>query len=297
MNNSDFQIRGTIKSINARFSFAETTGVANKGALLHDTDPVSSYIFGRALTVGALLSPLLEGDEKYSIRWDYNGMLSSIVIDVDSKCRLRGIPKEPHLMTKAKTEDEVYGSAGKITIIKSENGKMLNRGTGKTALMDIVEDAAFFFSVSDQIETEMSVAIQFSKNPEKPVTMCAGFMLQAMPGCDLECFELIRQKINTPAFYSILESKKMQEEKKLWKLLELILEDDKSFSHSKINDFASYEFSGAPAYACPCSIDKMKQAVKVLGDEDVKKIFTEKNELKIKCEFCKKEYSFKKEDF
>jgi molecular chaperone Hsp33 len=297
MENSDFLIRGTIKPLKARFSFAETTTTVNKGVVLHNVDPVSAYLFGRAMTVAALISPLLDKDEKYSLRWDYEGKLSTIVVDVDSECHARGIPKEPNLMAKAETEEEVYGNEGKITLIKSKDGKILNSGSGKTALMDIVEDAAFFFSVSDQIETEMSVGISFNKNPENPVNICAGFMLQAMPDCDLEEFEKVREKLNNSSFYNILESKKMQEEKKLWKLLELLFGNDGNFSYDKINEYASYEFAHTPSYTCQCSREKMKQAVKVLEDKDIEDIFKEKDELKIKCEFCKQEYAFKKKDF
>lgn len=297
MENSDFLIRGTIKPLKARFSFAETTSTVSKGILLHNTDPVSAYVFGRALTVAVLTSPLLNDNEKYSLRWDYEGKLSTVVVDVDSQCNARGIPKEPHLMEKAETEEDVYGNEGKITLIKSKNGKILNSGTGKTALMDIVEDAAFFFSVSDQIETEMSVGISFNKDPENPVKICAGLMLQAMPECDLEEFEKVREKLNQSSFYNILESKKMQEEKKLWKLLEFLNNNNKDFSHDKINEYASYEFAPTPSYTCQCSQKKMKQAVKVLEKKDIENIFKEKDELTIKCEFCKQEYSFKKEDF
>jgi molecular chaperone Hsp33 len=297
MENSDFLIRGIIKPLKARFSFAETTSTVSRGILLHNTDPVSAYIFGRALTVAALSSPLLNEDEKYSLRWDYEGKLSTLVVDTDSECNVRGIPKEPNLMAIAETEEDVYGNEGKITLIKSKNGKILNSGTGKTALMDIVEDAAFFFSVSDQIETEMSVGISFNKDPENPVNICAGFMLQAMPECDLEEFEKVREELNKTTFYNILESKKIQEEKKLWKLLEILKGNQKGFSYDKINEYASYEFASTPSYTCQCSQEKMKQAVKVLEEKDIEDIFKEKDELKIKCEFCKQEYSFKKSDF
>ena len=71
MNETDFLIRGLLKKENFRFSFADTTCTVTKGVKIHDTDPVASKIFAEALTSAALLSPLLDGAEKYSIRWDY----------------------------------------------------------------------------------------------------------------------------------------------------------------------------------------------------------------------------------
>ncbi|OGV47957.1 MAG: hypothetical protein A2017_21225 [Lentisphaerae bacterium GWF2_44_16] len=298
MNISDFLVRGIIKSINARFSFADTVSTVTKGIFVHDTDPVSSFIFAKALTVGALVSPLLEGDEKYSLRWEYDGKISSVLVDVNAKCEVRGIPRETKLASMVSKEDELFGNDGKVTAIKSVDGKILNSGCCKAALMDIAEDMAFFFSTSDQLETGISVIIDLNGDPQKPVKKACGFMLQAMPGCDLKAFDVCRNRMNSPEFTAVIKSSEMTEEKKLWSIIGALLGISVEDSpENKIKKEIFYEFSSSPDYVCSCSRKKMKQAVSVLKKEEIDDIFREEKEIRIKCEFCNKTYSFAENDF
>ena len=97
------------------------------------------------------------------------------------------LSNRPHLMDRNQNEDEIFGKQdGFVAITKSRNGKILNSGKSRAGLANPAADAAFFFSVSDQIETEITVAISFNADPGNPVKRCCGLMLQAMPDCDLE---------------------------------------------------------------------------------------------------------------
>ncbi|MFA7185528.1 MAG: Hsp33 family molecular chaperone HslO, partial [Victivallales bacterium] len=206
MNMTDFLIRGLLKKENIRFSFADTTATVGKGIKIHDTDPVASKIFAEALTSAALLSPLLEGSEKYSVRWEYpHGKVQGILADVTASNDVRGLIKQPYLMGKAENEDDIFGKEdGVIAITKSLNGKILNSGKTRAGLASPAADAAFFFSVSDQIETEISVAVNFNADPLNPVKCCRGLLLQAMPNCNLDLFETYRKHINSEKFRTLL---------------------------------------------------------------------------------------------
>jgi len=289
MNKTDFLIRGLLQKENIRFSFADTTCTVTKGVKIHDTDPVASKIFAEALTSAALLSPLLEGAEKYSIRWDYpHGQLQGIIADVNAANNIRGLIKQSYLMDKAHSEDDIFGKQdGFVAITKSQNGKILNSGKSRAGLANPAADVGFFFSVSDQIETEIVVAVSFNADPLKPLERCCGLMLQAMPDCDLELLETYRNRMNSNEFRELL-LQEMPIEKQLWTLLEFI---------TKAKDNIVYEFGTSPSFTCSCSQDKMKQAMTTLGKDELKKIFEESdNSPKITCQFCHKQYSFKKSE-
>jgi molecular chaperone Hsp33 len=290
MNETDFLIRGLLKKENFRFSFADTTCTVTKGVKIHDTDPVASKIFAEALTSAALLSPLLEGAERYSIRWDYpHGELQGIIADVDAANNIRGFIKQPYLMDKTNSEDDIFGKQdGFVAITKSQNGKVLNSGKSRAGLANPAADAGFFFSVSDQLETEIIVAVSFNANPLKPIKRCCGLLLQAMPNCDLKLLETYRDRMNSDKFRELL-LREMPIEKQLWTLLEFI---------SKEKNNSVYEFGTSPGFNCSCSQDKMKQALTTLGKDDLKKVFEQSDKSpKITCQFCHKHYTFKKEDF
>lgn len=292
--NSDILIRGLIKSLNIRFTFVDTTESVTKAILLHDTDPVSSFLYGRALTTAGLISPLLNGDEKYSLSWAYNGLLSSIIVDVNPKCHLRGITKTPHLIEQISDEEDIFGTDGKISLIKSENGKILNSGMIDAALLDISDDVALFFCISDQIETEIITQIKFNPDIKSPVAISAGFMLQAMPDCDLLQFETIRNKIKTIDFCELLTTKEPLADKKAEILLEYIFSDKvNDYKHLKEELNISYKIEEPPTYKCSCSYEKMKMTLNVLEKDDLKKLLKEQKSIKIKCEYCTKSYEFK----
>jgi len=290
MNQTDFLIRGLLKKDNFRFSFADTTCTVTKGVKIHDTDPVASKIFAEALTSAALLSPLLEGSEKYSIRWEYpHGKLQSIIADVNASNDVRGFIKQPYLMDKTSNEDEIFGKQdGFVAITKSQDGKILNSGKSRAGLANPAADAGFFFSVSDQIETEIIVAANFNADPINPIKRCCGLLLQAMPDCDLNLLETYRNRMNSDEFKNLL-LQEMPEEKQLWTLLKFISGTEK--------DNITYEFGASPGFTCSCSKEKMKQALTTLGKDELEKIFQESDSSpKITCQFCHKQYSFKKSE-
>ncbi|MFA7229651.1 MAG: Hsp33 family molecular chaperone HslO [Victivallaceae bacterium] len=294
MHNIDFLLRGILKRENIRFIFAETTSTVRTGILIHDTDPVAGKVFSEALTAGVLISPLLENKEKYSIRWEYPGAISSILVDINALCDIRGIIKNPQIIDKINNPDDILGEKdGFISIIKSEEGKILNSGKTKAALGDPAADVAFFFSVSDQIETEISVEVSFNSDPVDPVKISAGFMLQAMPGCDYSALDEYRKNINSQAFRQAL-LKEQPTEKKLWELLSVATG---KAVNSLNKDNLMYEFGVSPGFRCNCSFEKMRTAMSVLDKQELEKLFQEKESPTITCQFCKTSYCFKKTDF
>ncbi|MFA7184240.1 MAG: Hsp33 family molecular chaperone HslO, partial [Victivallales bacterium] len=86
----------------------------------------------------------------------------------------------------------------------------------------------------------------------------------------------------------------MPVEKLLWTILAFAAGKEKCVPDS---NNMSYGFAASPGFNCTCSKSKMKQALATLGKDDLKRIF-EKNEdsPQITCQFCRKQYSFKKEE-
>ena len=146
MNETDFLIRGLLQKENIRFSFADTTCTVTQGIRIHDTDPAASKIFAEALTSAALLSPLLEEAEKYSIRWDYpHGTLQGIIADVNAADNVRGFIKQPYLMNEDHSIDDIFGKQdGFVSITKSQNGKILNSGKSRAGAGESCRRCCFF---------------------------------------------------------------------------------------------------------------------------------------------------------
>ncbi|MCF6175212.1 MAG: Hsp33 family molecular chaperone HslO [Victivallaceae bacterium] len=290
MNNRNFLIRGVIKPLNARYTFVNTTSLVAEAIKRHDLDPISSIFLSQSLTTGALVSPLLEGDEEYTLRWDYAGALGTIIVNLNGRNELRGYIKEPHLANITDDRNALFGDSGSISVVKSLEGKILNSGASEAGLLDVTEDVGFFFSTSDQIETQIVGDIKFNIDPANPVKTSAGFMLQAMPDCDLAEFDLKRQRMLEPQFLDTLLDSALAKEERLTALLHLI---DADLSTA---DYTLTE-STAPEYRCKCSHDKMLNAVKLLDKAELIEMFKTNDAPRICCQFCGDEYSFTTADF
>ncbi len=295
MSEQDYLYRGILKEYDLRYSFINTTNTCNEAVLIHDTDPLSSHFFARALTTTALLAPLLEKEEKYSVTWAYQGIMNSIVVDVNADCEVRGITKTPHLYDIAETIDDIYGTDGKISLIKAENGKVSSSSVSGAGLLDVSDDVAFYMSTSDQIETEIITVVDFQADEKQPVKSSFGFMIQALPDCDLLKLEELRNSLRGDDFKEILLDSNLDETQKTVKVLNYINKSKFTSIEEFNNNGNICELSKEPKYKCSCSEDKMLASCMMLKKEEIDEVIEKEGSIKINCEFCKTSYNFGKD--
>ncbi|MCK5835121.1 MAG: Hsp33 family molecular chaperone HslO [Lentisphaeria bacterium] len=293
MNTRDVLLRGSFKNCNVRFVLVETTDTITKAIKTHDTDPVASLLLAEALTVASLLSSQLTDTEKYALRWQYNGKIGSILADVTAENHVRGIPKE-NLLMDADDEQALYGDGGTVTLIKSDRGRVISSGTSETRMSNITNDVAFYLSTSDQIETEMVTKCRFNPDPNQPVKISAGLLLQALPDCDLVEFEKMRDSLKEEACRDILISGQSPEVK-LQTLLKFLLSQTDQPEVTDIREVVQYEFGASPDYKCSCSRARMIESLQTINLSEIQDLLDSEAGLKLKCDYCKTEYIFHKE--
>lgn len=283
---SDILIRGLFRQPAVRFALTQTTDLVAEGIRRHDCDPVAGAVFAEALTTTAMLSVLLDENEKYSLRLGYTGEVGTILTDVNSRGDVRGLIHNPHLAEFQGDLDRIFGTAeAPVSLLRTENGQMRNSGLVQCGLASPAADTAMFFSISDQIETEIVTAQEFRADPVRPVAAAGGFLLQAMPDCDLAAFDTMRQKMNTPEFRRRL------------------LDSTPPFEHQVRDLLAqlggsepSYSAAGVPGFRCHCSRDSMARALLTLGDAELQKLFDENPHPSVRCQFCRQQYFFRRDD-
>ena len=285
----DFIIRGVDRVCGVRFAVAQTTEMAAKAVVTHDADPQGAGIAIDAATLAALMSILIEDDEKYSIRWEYPGAASVIWADVNAAGDVRVCPSQPRLAEFPQDVDSIYGKEdGNLAVTRSENGKILNSGHTTAPLGSLAGDLAFFLSTSDQVETEIVTAYTFNADPANPVATAAGFMMQALPGCDLEKFAPLRELIVTNDFRKELAESPVSAEKWVRGLLchAFNVADD------NINARFNYDFAAPIDLRCHCNKEKMQAAINLLDPKEIEEIIANEGAVKIQCRFCRQQYSF-----
>ena len=296
----DCLIRGLHSTLNLRAVWVETTSVVNAGITTHDTDPAAAMAFASALSAAAAAAAMLDENDRFSIRYEYPGTLRGMIIEAAADGSIRGVPFVPHPLDGSSCEiGALYGdNDGMVYVTRSDNsGKVLNAGQTRAPLADPANDLAFFFCVSNQLETEIRTWTEYQPDPQRPVLRMSALMLQAMPGCDLEMFSSLRNAIHGAAAN---EARKK---------MDLINEPEKSMKQllaelayaANIEDFdpekCVFTIGVKPRWQCRCSEESMRRAMTVLGEKDLKKLFAERPNPEIKCNFCCRSYKFKQDDF
>ena len=286
---TDFLYSGRVDDLNIAFTLTKTTAVANETVLRHNCDPVSAHILSRATTAGLLCAPMLAEKERLNIRYTYSGVLKTVLVDVGQDATVRSLASPTALADQAGDRVELYGESCEITVVKTADAKILNSGTTSSIFQDEVDDLSFYFSYSDQIETGMLVMVGFEANIEHPVNLCQGLKLQALPSCDLERFERIRQRLNDPVCRALL-MQPILDKAGFKTILQKILEAEIAEPSIHISDFNS------PKYECTCSIEKMPAVLNILPYDDRMDIVKKGEDLKINCQYCNEQYTLSIED-
>lgn len=287
-NTQDILLRGTIDDERLRFAYVLAPKTLADGIITHDCDPVGGMIFGEAMLCALLSVPLMKGDQRTTLRWEYAGPIGKVICESDHTGAVRGIPANPSLMGAAQNEDELFGDSGKVSSVLSDlkTGKILNTGTVEAGMMDIVNDFALLYCISDQVETEAVARISFRADPNSPVAYAAAIMLQAMPGTDLERFEEIRNRLHDNEILDIIFDSAKPPATALADGLKALGCQGRYDIHR----------DGAPAYSCPCERGRMIESVKTLARAEIEHIFDDRDEIELVCQFCRKKYKLKRDE-
>ncbi len=280
-------IRGWIKSLDIRFALSACPQLCNVGVIRHDADPAAGAVFAEALAAASLTAVLLDPGEKFSIRWNYDGSVGGMLAEVNADASVRGLVRNPHVLADTDADfDRILGTAGTtVAVTRSENGKIRNSGETKCAFLDPASALAYFFSTSDQVETEIAVALDWAPDPTEPVKNAGALMLQAMPDCDLVKFEALRSRIESEEVHYWLKRNDLTPEERIRRIFDALL-DPVPVPELSIHPMP------APEFRCSCSRERMKQALQVLEREDLEKLFTERPQATVTCQFCNTPYSF-----
>ena len=276
---NDLLIKGHFKGLDIAFTYALTTQTVNGIVLLHDCDPAAAHILGRALTGALLSAAVLPEKQRLNVCWKYKGILRTVLADAGQDGTVRGFISPPQLNLSDDRPDTLYGELGDLQTVRSEAGRILNSGTAPVPLHDVAKDLAYYHCISDQIETGLNVMIGFNADPQNPVRLCQGFMIQALPETGLERFDRIRRRMDSPEFRRLLGSGNGAGE-----IAGSLVDGEDGFSGLHMDS------APAPRFFCPCSRDKMEAVIRTLPIPERMELVQKKEPVKINCQFCNKRY-------
>jgi len=282
--------KGHFKGLDIAFTYAVTTQAVNEAVVRHNCDPAAAHILGRSMTGALLAAAVLPEGQRLNACWRYKGALKTIVVDGGQDGTVRGFISPPHLSMYGDAHDGLYGEVGELQVIVSKpDGAIANSGTTPISLHDAVNDLAYHYCISDQVETGMSVMIGFRADPETPIQLCQGWMIQALPNTDLERFDRLRRRMDAEDFRELL-SHDRSAEGCFEEIAKTLVGDEPGFEGLHM------EACPAPKFQCTCSREKMTAVVRSLPIPERMEMVKKNEPVGIQCQFCNERYELSIEE-
>lgn len=279
---SDYLVRIITKSGNFRALACVTTELVGEACRRHGTFPTASAALGRALTGGALMGALLKTGQRVALKFEGNGPLKKIITEADSNGAVRGYVGVPDVcMVREDGKLDVasaLGMAGFLTVTKDLGLKEPYKGMVRLYSGEIAEDLALYLTESEQIPS--AVALGVFVESDNSVSAAGGFLVQALPPQEEEMIDKLMDRIGKlPPVTQLLREGKNPEQ-----ILDMLFADIPYESLEK----------RALGFSCSCNREKIERVLISLGREELNKMIEEEKNVEVKCEFCRKDYSFTK---
>lgn len=280
----DQLIKGISKNGNILFYVATTTNLVEKARVSHDLWPTSCAALGRTLTVGAMLGKMIKSEkEKVTIQINGGGPIGTILVDADDKGNVRGFVGDPHLtMTYSASHKlavgEAVGTNGYLKVIKDISLKSDFTGTVALVSGEIGEDFAYYFTVSEQTPTAVSVGVLV--NDDNTVLSAGGLLIQMLPNATEEDTLMAENIIKQLPPVSSLVKDGLS-------ALDIL--------NSLAIEINILEESDLQFY-CGCSKEKFYHSLKVLDLKDLKEMVADKAGAEIICNYCSTHYHFSEKE-
>ena len=285
-------LRGSSK--NARFFIVETKDIVQKALDIHKCSPTAIKAFGRLLTGAVMMGETLKGDDLLTLRTNTDGLLKQMLVTTDANGNIKGYLSDPEvdLELKAGEVPKVGDLVGKgtLTVIKDMGLKEPYVGVSQIVNGEIGEDIAYYYYTSEQ--TPSVVVLGVSLGPDMRVKNAGGYMIQLLPEASENFIAKLEAKIKVMRPMTELLAGGMN----LKRIAKLIYEDiDSKNDLALIEDYSVYEEKKI-SYKCNCIKDKFYKGLMTIDKKELEEIFIEKPELEVECHFCRKKYSFTKDE-
>lgn len=284
-------IRGVSK--NARFVLVDTKDIVQEALDIHKCSPTAISAFGRLLSAGVMMGATLKGNDILTLRTMTDGPLSSMVVTVD-KDGVKGYVSNPEadLPAKENGQPDVQALVGRgtLNVIKDLGLKDPYVGVSTIESGEIAYDIAYYYVTSEQTPTVIALGVDLEN--ETTVRSAGGYMIQLLPDAEESFIVELEKKIG--AIRSVTELFKGGMD--LERILHLLYEDMNDETHEKLVEPYEILDSKEIKYNCNCDKEKFYKGIITLGKEQLEEILAERGEVEAECHFCRKRYSFKRED-
>lgn len=268
-----------------RVYIAETTELVKHAMEIHGTSPLSTAALGRVLTAATIMGRMTKSDqEKVTIQFNGTKQIKSIMAVTDSSGNVKGYISnnvaELPLNSSGKLDvGGAIGKNGKLVIIRDMGLKEPYIGHSNLVTGEIAEDLAAYYMYSEQQPTVVSLGVL--TDSKIFVRAAGGIIIQTLPNIDEETLTKLEEAVGKMAPISAMLDKGLN--------AEAIMDEAFGDFDRDVLEVADVK------YECGCSEERMLTGLLSIGEQDLREIIEEDEEVELHCHFCNTYYKFSSE--
>lgn len=276
---SDYLIKATAFDGTVRAYAIQSTDTVEEARRRHDTWATASAALGRTLTISTMMGAMLKGTAKLTVKLEGDGPTGPIIADANAHGDVRGYITNPHvdfeLNDKGKLDvARAVGTTGNLSVVKDLGLK--DHFTGQVPIVsgEVSEDFTYYFANSEQVPSAVGAGVLV--NPDHTILAAGGFIVQIMPGATEETISQIEASISQiPPISTLIREGKTPED-----IINQLFGDGQVRFLEKM----------PVQFLCTCSIDRIKDAIKSLGAEEIDQMIEQDGGAEATCHFCNETY-------
>ena len=274
-------IRATAADGFVKMAVITARDTVERARLIHGCSPTACAALGRTLCAASLLGEAMKEEQaSLTIRINGGGPIGSIVAVSDSGGNVRGYAENPFVDPPRRRDGKLnvgaaVGRSGMVTVSRDLGLREPYIGSTELVSGEIAEDVTAYLTESEQVPSACALGVLV--DPDRSVKAAGGFIVQLMPGAD-------------EALIGTLEDNIFMMDQ----LTTILDEDGAEAVFTQVLKGLEFHVVGETAvgYRCYCSRERVAEALRSVGGEELESMIAEGKELSVSCQFCDTLYRF-----
>jgi molecular chaperone Hsp33 len=279
----DYLIRGIVESKNCRVFACTTTGVVEEARQHHGLWPTASAALGRMMSASLMQARMNKNNEKMTTTINGGGPIGTMITVTNGDGNIKGFVSNSEVHYTYNDTGKLavgiaVGNQGTLQVVRDLGLKEPFMGTVPLQTGEIGDDFTYYFAVSDQTPSVVSLGVLVNDTNE--ILASGGFIIQLLPEATEEDIVYIEDKVKgmKPISTLIYEGKSPEE------IIQSLFDDIKVLETQDL------------FFHCDCSKERMEQALITVGKQEIEDMIKEDHGCEICCHFCNRKYQFSEEE-
>ena len=266
--------------LTVRVAAVNATAVVQEMRRIQSTLPLATLGVGRAMVASLLMAAQLKEGQEVGLLFKGNGPLRSLYAEATFEGHVRGYCPHPDYQAPVTADMLNLGKAlgsGTLSVARHQPyQRQPHQGLVNLATGEIGDDIAHYLKQSHQTRSLVSLGVYLG--PLGEVLSAGGVLIEVMPGVEDQVVDLLYENYER---HQINVSKSLAHGANLFDLVSSFMESI---------PFTEIDHDRKIQYFCPCTYERVKNALTTLGITGLEEMIRDQEPAKITCQICGRPY-------